>query len=602
MRIALAQVNPTVGDLEGNARLIVERAEEAGRSGAQLVAFPELVISGYPPEDLLLKGHFLAGCAQKLTEVARACSQIVALVGVPWLEGERVYNCAAVLAGGRVAGLYRKVCLPNYAVFDEKRYFTSGSRVLLLYVDDVPLTVNICEDIWDETAEGILAARQGGARVVINLSMSPYHVGKGREREEMLSRRAEQTGGYVCYVNGVGGQDELVFDGQSVVLGPDGRLLGRARQFQEELLLIDLDVTTAASPPSGSGDGPPGRATETGWRLEVLRVSTGGATHARIDDPSPGAARASGGSAAVPPDAPRNPSEVCTSRLADCLSTEAEVYQALCLGVRDYVRKNRFSRVVLGMSGGIDSALTACIAADALGTENVTAVSMPSRYSSVGTKNDARESAERLGIHFQEIAIEEVYAAYLRSLEPSFPSGSQDVTEQNIQARIRGNLLMALSNKFGWLVLTTGNKSEMAVGYATLYGDMAGGFSVLKDVPKTLVYRLSTYRNSLGPSPGPIPASIIERAPSAELAEDQTDQDVLPPYEILDRIVEAYVERDESVDQIAALGIARREVERVVGMIDGNEYKRRQAAPGVRITPKAFGKDRRLPITNRYRG
>jgi NAD+ synthase (glutamine-hydrolysing) len=486
--------------------------------------------------------------------------------------------------------------LPNYAVFDEKRYFTPGNRVLLLYVDGLPLTVNICEDIWDEDAEGIRHAHAEGALLVVNLSMSPYHVGKGGQREEMLSRRAQQTATHVCYVNGVGGQDELVFDGQSVVFDPEGRLLARAAQFEEELLLVDLNPSAAAfpvrqgGPPATGAGGRPG-ADRSGL-MEIVRVSTDDATPTSGDEaaPAPGASAAAG------------PPVSCDGRVATCLGLEGEVYRALCLGVTDYVRKNRFQCVLLGMSGGIDSALTACVAADALGSDNVTAVSMPSRYSSAGTKSDARETAERLGIHFREIAIEDIYSSYLRSLEPAFAVGSQDVTEQNIQARIRGNLLMALSNKFGWLVLTTGNKSEMAVGYATLYGDMAGGFAVLKDVPKTLVYRLSAYRNSLGEGPGPIPASTIERAPSAELAEDQTDQDTLPPYEVLDRIVEAYVEHDESVEQIVARGIERREVERVVGMIDGNEYKRRQAAPGVRITPKAFGKDRRLPITNRYRG
>ncbi len=582
MRIALAQVNPTVGDLDGNGALVVEQAAKAHAAGARLVAFPELMISGYPPEDLLLKSHFLTDCAEKLREVARACSEIVTLVGVPWLDGDRVYNCAAVLAEGRIAGLYRKVCLPNYAVFDEKRYFTPGTRVLVLNVDGTRLTVNICEDIWDESAEGIHAARLGGAGAVINLSMSPYHAGKGSQREHMLSRRAKQAGAYVCYVNGVGGQDELVFDGQSLVMDPEGRLVARAVQFAEEMLVVDIDGGPTGLPAGASDPGADHveAAPETAWGMEVISVGLQG-----------GAIAPEGAEAGLGPQS-----------IADCLPLEGEVYQAICLGVRDYVRKNRFAHVVLGMSGGIDSALTACLAADALGTENVTAVSMPSRFSSPGTKNDAREIAERLGIDFQEIPIEDVFSTYLRSLEPCFPTGSQDVTEQNIQARIRGNLLMALSNKFGWLVLTTGNKSEMAVGYATLYGDMAGGYAVLKDVPKTLVYRLANYRNEVEIGVGPIPGSTIERAPSAELAEDQTDQDLLPPYEVLDRIVEAYVERDESVEQIVAMGMERQVVERVVGMIDGNEYKRRQAAPGVRITPKAFGKDRRLPLTNRYRG
>ncbi len=575
MRIALAQVNPTVGDLEGNSALVIERGREAQRAGAKVVAFPELVISGYPPEDLLLKEHFLRDCASALREVAASLRGVVALVGVPWLEERAVYNAAAVLAEGEIAGLYRKVCLPNYAVFDEKRYFAPGGPACVVDVGGYRMGVNICEDIWEADDRRLRAMASRGARALINLSMSPYHVGKGRQRLELLARHASQTGLYVCYLNGVGGQDELVFDGQSMVIDPSGRLVARAHQFEEESLLLDLDEGTGGGPRSDArhSDAPD---------VDVVTVAApGGAAQPRGRDGHRGGVE---------------------SPTAECLPLEAEVYGALCLGVRDYVRKNRFGHVVLGMSGGIDSALTACIARDALGSDRVTAVSMPSRFSSAGTKNDARETAERLGIEFREIPIEGVFSAYLAGLEPHFSIGTQDVTEQNIQARIRGNLLMALSNKFGWLVLTTGNKSEMAVGYATLYGDMAGGFAVLKDVPKTLVYRLSRYRNGLPDGLRPIPESTILRTPSAELADNQTDQDTLPPYDLLDRIVEEYVERDASVDRIVAAGIPRPQVERVVAMIDGNEYKRRQAAPGVRITPKAFGKDRRLPITNRYRG
>jgi NAD+ synthase (glutamine-hydrolysing) len=575
LRIALAQIDPTVGDLEGNARLLVERAEQACAMGAAVVAFPELAISGYPPEDLLLRDHFLVGCREALLNVAAACPDIVALVGFPLMDGVEVANAAAVLAGGTVIAEYRKLLLPNYAVFDEKRYFTPGHHVTVLEVSGVRLGLSICEDIWDDCGPTEVAAHKGGAHIIVNLSMSPYHLGKGKERELMLSRRAREADAFLCYLNGVGGQDELVFDGQSVVFDPSGKVIARARQFEEELLIVDLD------PRSARKGGKAGRCCERDWPVELIG----------LDDRSDVEAGA-------------HPSEAEPLRagLSEPLSEEAEVYAALCLGVRDYVRKNGFQEVVMGLSGGIDSALTACIAADALGRDRVNAVSMPSRYSSVGTKTDAREIASRLGVRFYEIPIEGVYHSYLESLAPYFVSDEPGVTEQNIQARIRGNVLMALSNKLGWLVLTTGNKSEMAVGYATLYGDMAGGFAALKDVPKTLVYRLSRYRNSLGPGEGPIPASTIERAPSAELAENQTDQDTLPPYDILDRIIEAYVVRDESVEEIVALGLPRDEVERVVGMIDGNEYKRRQAAPGVRITPKAFGKDRRLPITNRYRG
>ncbi len=588
MRIALAQIDPTVGALEANGALVIEHARRAQGVGAALIAFPELVISGYPPEDLLLKDHFLAGCATVLEEVARACPGICAVVGVPRAAAGRVYNAAAVLAGGRVAGWYEKIRLPNYGVFDEKRYFVPGDRVVVLELAGVRVGINVCEDIWEGAGPTEAAACDGGASVVVNLSMSPYHLGKGRERETMLSERARGSGAHICYVNGVGGQDELVFDGHSLVIAPDGSLVARAAQFREDLLVVDVETGDRRAGhrlPAGSCSSP--------WGLEVIDAGPAVAATSRLAKEDDSSGRHAG-ELGRPEPAPARP-------ICECLGPEAEVYQALSLGVRDYVAKNGFEQVVMGISGGIDSALTACIAADALGPHRVNAVSMPSRYSSPGTKADARETAERLGIHYHEIPIETVYRAYLDSLDRYLDPERPGVTEQNIQARIRGNLLMALSNRFGWLVLTTGNKSETAVGYATLYGDMAGGFAVLKDVPKTLVYRLAAYRNERAGLP-PIPESTIVRAPSAELAADQTDQDTLPPYDVLDRIIEAYVVRDESLEEIAALGIDRREVQRVIAMIDGNEYKRRQAAPGVRITPKAFGKDRRLPITNRYRG
>lgn len=571
MRIALAQINPTVGDLKGNAALVVEWAEKAARAGAAAVVFPELVICGYPPEDLVLKDYFLADCRDALLAVAAACPQIVSLVGVPLSENGAVYNAAAVLAGGKVAGWYRKIWLPNYAVFDEKRYFDPGRGITVVDIGGVRIGITICEDIWEEHGPGDAAASQGAAAAIVNLSMSPYHSGKGRQREAMLSERARKAGAYVCYCNGVGGQDELVFDGDSLVFDPRGGLIARAAQFKEELVLVDIN---AASAP-GCGDG---RPEQSAWPMDVVTVVPGERAHA--------------GAIA----------DATASRVRERLPVEAEVYEALCLAVRDYAGKNGFRQVVMGISGGIDSALTACIAADALGVDKVNAVSMPSRYSSEGTKNDARETAESLGIHYYEIPIETIYTTYLESLAEHLDSAAPGVTEQNLQARIRGNLVMALSNKYGWLVLTTGNKSETAVGYATLYGDMAGGFAVLKDVPKTLVYELARYRNSWAPGRGPIPESTIHRAPSAELAPNQTDQDTLPPYEILDQIIEGYVVNDDSIDEIVAKGIDRTVVRRVLAMIDANEYKRRQGAPGVRITPKAFGKDRRLPITNRYRG
>jgi NAD+ synthase (glutamine-hydrolysing) len=581
MRIALAQINPTVGDIRGNAALVVERARQARQAGAAVVVFPELAMSGYPPEDLLLKDHFLASCREALQEVAAACAGLVAVVGAPLREGEATYNAAAILADGEIAGWYRKMWLPNYGVFDEERCFVPGDRLALLETEGVRIGVTICEDIWKEPGPGEVAAHEGGATVIANLSMSPYHRGKGAQRAALLSERAKSARAYVCYTNGVGGQDELVFDGQSMIFDPGGELVARAGQFQEELVVVDLDPAQAEMARDvdlTSGESAP-------WALEVFEVKGAEARTAQ----AVGSVGAAGGLSFAP-------------RICEPLGAEAEVYAALCLGVEDYAGKNGFQQVVLGVSGGVDSALTACIAADALGWDKVNTVSMPSRFSSKGTKSDAREVAERLGVHYYEIPIEGMFEAYLESLSPYLTKGAPGITEQNLQARIRGNLLMALSNKFGWLVLTTGNKSEAAVGYATLYGDMAGGFAALKDVPKTLVYKLAEYRNSLGPGGGPIPASTITRAPSAELAPDQTDQDTLPPYEILDQIIEAYVVRDESVDEIAALGLDRALVQKVVGMIDGNEYKRRQGAPGVRITPKAFGKDRRLPITNRYRG
>jgi NAD+ synthase (glutamine-hydrolysing) len=595
VRIALAQINPTVGDIKGNARLIVDRAQQSRDSGADVVVFPELAISGYPPEDLLLKDHFLTRCREALEEVAAGCGGVVAVVGLPLREGEVSYNAAAVVANGAVAGWHRKIWLPNYGVFDEKRYFVPGDRVSVLELGGSRMGITICEDIWRENGPGEVAAREGAATIILNLSMSPYHRGKGSERLAMLTERAKAACAYVCYTNGVGGQDELVFDGQSMVVDARGRLVARAGQFQEELLIVDIDPASTEGVRADTV--PTGRSSP--WPIEIFAATAAATNAERVeaagDRTDGGAGVAAGGVSATR-------SLAFAARLCEPLGVEAEVYAALCLGVEDYTGKNGFQQVVMGVSGGIDSALTACVAADALGADRVNAVSMPSRFSSRGTRSDAREVAQRLGTHYWEIPIEGVFGAYLESLGSYLNERTPGITEQNIQARIRGNLLMALSNKFGWLVLTTGNKSELAVGYATLYGDMAGGFSVLKDVPKTLVYAVAAYRNSLGAGAGPIPASTIMRAPSAELAADQFDQDTLPPYEILDQIVEAYVVRDESIDEIVGMGLDRELVQKVVGMIDGNEYKRRQGAPGVRITPKAFGKDRRLPITNRYRG
>jgi len=608
VRFALAQVDPVVGDLQGNAALAAACVAKAAASQARVIVFPELLISGYPPEDLLLKDHFLDDCrtALEVVTAATAGTDVIAIIGVPLRTGTRVGNAAAVLAGGRLQATYEKISLPNYAVFDEQRYFDPGRRILILELEGVRLAVNVCEDIWDRPGPSEEAALIGGADVVVNLSMSPYHWGKGDEREAMLARRAADAGAFILYCNGVGGQDELVFDGQSLAFGPDGRLLARGPQFEECLLMVDLDP---AETQSVRGEGQAAGL----WPLELVPLEQG---MAAAGSPEPAVAAAPPGADPWPPAAaPAEPTQsggpatvrevpVVWDAVARALDYPAEVYGALVLGVRDYVSKNGFEHVVIGLSGGIDSALTACIAVDALGADRVTAVSMPSPYSSLGTQQDAREMAGRLQVQFLELPIEEIYGTYLEVLAGPFAELASDVTEENLQARVRGNLLMALSNKFGWLVLTTGNKSEVAVGYSTLYGDMAGGFAVIKDVPKTLVYRLSIWRNAQGQGEGegPIPPSIITRPPSAELRPHQTDQDTLPPYELLDAIIEAYVVRDRSVDEMVADGLDRSKVERIVAMVDQNEYKRRQAAPGPRITSKAFGKDRRLPITNRYRG
>ena len=587
MRLALAQIDPTVGDLDGNVARIIAVLAQARQLGVDLVAFPELVISGYPPEDLLLKDHFLRDCRRGLDQVARHVQGLVAVVGVP-LGGpdDTVANAAVVLAGGEIRAEYAKIRLPNYAVFDEQRYFDPGRKVLVFHLPEGRVAVNVCEDIWFPAGPCEEACLVGGAELVVNISMSPYHLGKGGERVEMLKQRALESGAFVGYVNGLGGQDELVFDGQSIVVSPAGAVLARGPQFEEALVVVDLDLKDALSA-VGIGAAP------GLWRIETVDIASE-TIEGRAEAPAE-TARGSGDDRGLLP--------VFTAADSPALLGQtAEVYEALCLGVRDYVRKNRFTDVVVGLSGGIDSALTACIAVDALGAERVHGVTMPSRYSSVGTRSDAEAVAENLGIGFSELPIETIFRAYLDTLAVEFAGREPDSAEENLQARVRGNLLMALSNKLGWLVLTTGNKSEMAVGYATLYGDMAGGFAVIKDVPKTMVYDLALYRNALDPASGPIPDSTMTRAPSAELRADQCDQDSLPPYEVLDAIIEAYVVRDESLEEIVAAGSDRAVVERVLGMIDLNEYKRRQAAPGVRITPKAFGKDRRLPITNRYRG
>ncbi|MDX6697443.1 MAG: hypothetical protein QOE65_840 [Solirubrobacteraceae bacterium] len=569
MRIALAQLNPTVGDIPGNQAKGLEALERAREAGAQLVLFPELFVTGYPPEDLLLKEHFLRDARAAVDRMAQAAGDMVAVVGFPERDVD-VYNSAAILAGGAVQGVYRKVYLPNYGVFDEQRYFQSGPGPALFEVDGVRVGMTVCEDIW-EPGPPLSDEALAGATVIVNLSASPYHAGKGLERERMIAQRARDSLATVAFCALVGGQDELVFDGHSLVVDHDGEVVARAAQFAEELLVADVD-------PEGPSAA---RLRDTRHRPAARRVQPAVATLARVDAP-----QARG-------DAPER-------RVAPLLDPEAEVYTALTLGLRDYVEKNGFGHAVLGLSGGVDSALVACIAVDALGADRVSVAVMPSPYSSSETQADARAMAGNLGVQCLELDIGPEMESYEAALRPVFDGREPDITEENLQARIRGNLLMALSNKFGWLVLTTGNKSEMSVGYSTLYGDTAGGFAVIKDCPKTLVYALSRHRNAQPDAP--IPPSILDRAPSAELRPDQRDEDSLPPYEVLDPILEQYVELDAGREQLIAQGYAEADVDRIVALVDRAEYKRRQAPPGIKISTRAFGRDRRMPITNRYRG
>ncbi len=553
MRVALAQINPTVGDIDGNAAKVAAWIERARAEGADLAIFPELCIPGYPAEDLYLKRHFVEASRLAVEELAAGVDGIAALVGFvePVTGGgdfRHAHNSLAHLADGRVEAIYRKGRLPNYAVFDEKRYFVPGGEPVTVEVAGTRVGLTICEDCWVEGPPASLEA-EDGAELIANPSGSPYHRGKGREREQLFAGMARSYGTHFAFCNLIGGQDELVFDGQSFVLDPSGAVIARAPQFEESLLVCDL---------AGGG-----------------------------------------------------------AEIAEPLKDVAEVYGALVLGLRDYVEKNGFRHVGIALSGGIDSALVAMLAADALGPDRVTCVVMPSPHSSSETQGDARTIAASLGTELIEIGIEGAMAEYERALSPALDSGGGDPGEplprdptrpsepdlaaENIQARIRGNLMMALSNKHGWLVLTTGNKSEMSVGYATLYGDMAGGFAAIKDVPKTLVYELVRHRNEEA-GRELVPASVLERAPSAELRPDQLDSDSLPPYDLLDRILEAYVERDQGREEMVAAGMPAETVDEVIRMVDRAEYKRRQAAPGIRITPRAFGRDRRLPITNAFGG
>jgi NAD+ synthase (glutamine-hydrolysing) len=571
VRLALAQLNPTVGDLAGNERKVRGALDEARRAGAQLVVFPEMVVTGYPPEDLLLKEHFLRDARATLDRIAADVDDMAAIVGFPE-RTEDVYNAVAVVARRRVQATYHKVFLPNYGVFDEQRYFQSGDRGGVVELGHLRLGITICEDIW-EPGPPLSDEALAGATVIVNASASPYHAGKGLERERMITQRARDSLAAVAFCNLVGGQDELVFDGHSVVIDHDGTVVARARQFAEELLVAEVDPGGPATARlRDARHRPAARRIEP--RVDVLASLPLPSARGRAREPS----------------------------IAPPLQPEAEVYQALTTGLRDYVDKNGFDHAVLGLSGGIDSALVACVAADALGPERVTAAVMPSPYSSAETQADARTVAANLGLECLELDIAPAMDAYERLLEPAFDGRDPDITEENLQARIRGNLLMALSNKFGWLVLTTGNKSELSVGYSTLYGDTAGGFAVIKDCPKTLVYALARHRNAVGGERPPIPESILERAPSAELRPDQRDEDSLPAYPDLDPILAAYVEADADREQLIGRGASADAVDRTIALVDLAEYKRRQAPPGIKITSRAFGRDRRMPITNRYRG
>jgi NAD+ synthase (glutamine-hydrolysing) len=569
LRLALCQLNPTVGDIAANEAAIADSLAAARAQDAGLVLFGELAITGYPPEDLLYKEHFLRDAREAIDRLATQTRGLVAIVGFPERSAD-VYNAAAVLADGRLVGVCRKIRLPNYGVFDEQRYFQAADTAGLIELGEHRVGVTICEDIW-QPGPPCSDLALAGATLIVNLSASPYHVGKGIEREQMVTQRAREHAAAFAFCALVGGQDELVFDGHSFVVDHTGALLARAGQFEEELLVCDVDLGAPLS--------------ERRRRSAHRALARDGAPAVEL--------------LAQLPSRPA-PAGAAATRIATLLEpAAAEIYAALCCGLRDYVRKNGFAHVVLGLSGGVDSGLVATLAVDALTPSQVSVVVMPSPFSSAQTQDDARALALRLGVEVLELPIDEVMSGYEALLAATFAARDADLTEENLQARIRGNLLMALSNKFGWLVLTTGNKSEMSVGYSTLYGDSAGGFAVIKDIYKTLVYELARWRNRSG---APIPASIIERAPSAELRPDQRDDQSLPPYDTLDAILRGYVEEDCGRELLLARGLPAGAVDQVIALVDGAEYKRRQAPPGIKITERAFGRDRRIPITNRYRG
>jgi len=588
-RITMVQMNPTLGDLEGNTRSICRGIKEGRKAKSDAVVFPELAVTGYPPEDLLLKPRFLRDASRMIERIRRETRDVFTVVGCPAVghgrevkctgytssDTKNLYNAAAIMADGQIIGTYAKQYLPNYGVFDERRYFLSGQGIPVFVVNGITVGVNICEDIWFPEGPTRAQTLAGKASVILNINASPYQAGKSRQRDMMLASRARENRVIVSYTNMVGGQDELIFDGNSFIVNQDGEILLRGKPFEEDVLFADLDIDAV-------------RRSQKEWKKKPQSSNTHKMNIRRV---------------VVAKSYQQKSRAPIRYRQAPILDPLDEVYRALVLGVRDYVRKNRFQKVIIGISGGIDSALTAVIARDAIGATNVIGVLMPSPYTSHTSRVDAAELARNLDFEIHIVPIGGLFQSYLRLLDKTFKGMPQDTTEENIQARIRGNLLMALSNKFGYLVLTTGNKSEMSVGYATLYGDMAGGFAVIKDVPKTLVFELTRWRNQ---QKGPdfdeitIPARIQDRAPSAELKADQTDQDVLPPYSILDQILKAYIEDDCSPEDIVDLGFETEVVRKVVTMVERSEYKRRQAPIGIKITERALGKDRRMPITNRY--
>ncbi|MDD5687429.1 MAG: NAD+ synthase [Elusimicrobia bacterium] len=554
LRLACVQLNCIVGDLEGNCKKIIGYIQKAKESGVDIISFPELAITGYPPEDLLFNPKFIKDNLKKLKEISKSTNNIVALVGFVDRRVKDIYNAGAVIHNSEIKGIYHKMFLPNYGVFDEERYFISGNEPLVFKFNKLVFGVNICEDIWhiDEPTKSQVLS---GAGLVLNINASPYNMGKLREREKIIQKQAKDNHVWIAYTNLVGGQDELIFDGQSMIVDNNGKIIAKAEAFKEDMLIVDLNILPCKNIPSKS-----------------VIVVTDKLLHK--NKPS------------------------LLKRETKPLEPVAEVYQALVLGLKDYVSKNGFQKVVIGLSGGIDSSLVASLAVDALGKDDVVGIFMPSRYSSQESKIDAEQLAQNLDIKLIKISIEQIYKIYLNIFKPHFSGLGKNITEENLQARIRGNILMAFSNKCDWLVLTTGNKSEMSVGYATLYGDMAGGFAVIKDVPKTLVYKLVQYRNSLGLV---IPERVLIKEPTAELRPNQKDTDTLPPYNTLDTILKAYIEEDKDLDEIISLGFDKDIVFKVLTMVNKSEYKRRQSPPGIKITPKAFGKDRRIPITNRYK-